>query len=45
MELPLDAQGSVRRLDIDERVEQCCVVAGDRHILERFILVLQMQHL
>jgi hypothetical protein len=45
MELPLDAQGSGRRLDVDERVEQCCAVVGDLHILARFVLVLQMQHL
>jgi hypothetical protein len=45
MELPLDAQGSGRRLDVDEQVEQCCAVAGDLHVLARFILVLQMQHL
>ena len=45
MELPLDAQGSGRRLDVDERVEQCCAVAGVLHVLARFVLVLQMQHL
>jgi hypothetical protein len=45
MELPLDAQGSERRLDVDERVEQCCAVIGDLHILTWFFLVLQMQHL
>ena len=27
MELPLDAQSSGRRLDVDERVEQCRAVA------------------
>jgi hypothetical protein len=37
MELPLDAQSSGRRLDVDERVEQCRAVVG--------VLVLQMQHL
>jgi hypothetical protein len=42
MELPLDAQESGRRLDVDERVEQCCAVASDLHVLARFILVLQM---
>jgi hypothetical protein len=45
MELPLDTQGSKRRLDVYERVEQCCAVVGDLHVLTRFILVLQMQHL
>jgi hypothetical protein len=40
MELPLDAQDSEIRLDIDERVEQCCAVVGDLHVLVRFILVL-----
>jgi hypothetical protein len=45
MELPLDAQGSGRRLDVDERVEQCCAVADELHVLAQFILVLQMQHL
>jgi hypothetical protein len=39
MELPLDAQGSGRRLDVDERVEQCCAVVG---VLAWFVLVLQM---
>ena len=42
MELPLDAQSSGRRLDVDERVEQCRAVVG---VLARFVLVLQMQHL
>jgi hypothetical protein len=45
MELPLDAQGSERRIDVDERVEQCCAVASDLHIIVWFVLVLQMQHL
>jgi hypothetical protein len=45
MELPLDAQSSRRRLDVDERVEPCRVVVGVLHVLARFILVLQMQHL
>jgi hypothetical protein len=45
MELPLDAQSSERRLDVDERVEQCCAIVGVLHVLARFILVLQMQHL
>jgi hypothetical protein len=45
MELPLDAQGSGRRLDVDERVEQCRAVAGVLHVPAWFILVLQMQHL
>jgi hypothetical protein len=45
MELPLDAQGSGRRLDVDERVEQCCAVASVLHVLAWFVLVLQMQHL
>jgi hypothetical protein len=40
MELPLDAQGNERRLDVDERVEQCCAVTGDLHVLAQFILVL-----
>jgi hypothetical protein len=42
MELPLDARGSGRRLDVDERVEQCRAVAD---VLTWFVLVLQMQHL
>jgi hypothetical protein len=42
MELPLDAQSSGRRLDVDERVEQCRAVAD---VLARFVQVLQMQHL
>jgi hypothetical protein len=45
MELPLDAQSSGRRLDVDERVEQCRVVASVLHVLARFVQVLQMQHL
>jgi hypothetical protein len=45
MELPLDAQGIGRRLDVDESVEQCCAVADDLHVLTRFVLVPQMQHL
>jgi hypothetical protein len=45
MELPLDAQGSRRRLDVDERVEQCRAVAGVLHVFAWFVLVLQMQHL
>ena len=45
MEIPLDTQGSETRLDVDERVEQCCVVVGNLHVLAQFILVLQMQHL
>jgi hypothetical protein len=45
MELPLDAQSSERRLDVDERVEQCCAIVGVLHVLARFVLVLQMQHL
>ena len=45
MELPLDAQSSGRRLDVDERVEQCRAVAGVLHVLARFVQVLQMQHL
>jgi hypothetical protein len=39
MVLPLDAQGSGRRLNVGERVEQCRAVAG---VLAWFILVLQM---
>jgi hypothetical protein len=35
--LPLDAQDSRRRLDVDERVEQCCALAGDLHVLARFV--------
>jgi hypothetical protein len=42
MELPLDAQGNGRRLDVDERVEQCRAVTGVLHILAWFILALQM---
>jgi hypothetical protein len=45
MELPLDAQGSGRRLDVDERVEQCRAVASVFHVLAWFVLVLQMEHL
>jgi hypothetical protein len=45
MELSLDALGGGRRLDADERVEQCCAVAGDLHVLTWFVLVLKMQHL
>jgi hypothetical protein len=45
MELPLDVQSSGRRLDVDERVEQCRAVVGVLHVLARFVLVLQMQHL
>jgi hypothetical protein len=45
MELPLDAQGSGSRLDVDIRVEHCRAVAGVLHVLARFVLVLQMQHL
>jgi hypothetical protein len=45
MELPLDTQSSGRRLDVDERVEQCRVVVGILHVLARFVLVLHMQHL
>ena len=45
MELPLDTQGSRRRLNVDERVEQCCAVIDVLHVLVWFILVLQMQHL
>jgi hypothetical protein len=45
MELPLDAQGSGRRLDVDERVEQCRAVTDVLHVLAWFILLLQMQHL
>jgi hypothetical protein len=45
MELPLDAQSSERHLDVDERVEQCRAVVGVLHVLARFVLVLQMQHL
>jgi hypothetical protein len=40
MELPLDVQGSRRRLDVDERVEQCRAVTGVLHVLAWFILVL-----
>ena len=43
MELPLDVQSSGRRLDVDERVEQCRAVVGVLRVLARFVLVLQMQ--
>jgi hypothetical protein len=45
MELPLDAQGNERRLNVDERIEQCRAVASVLHVLAWFVLVLQMQHL
>jgi hypothetical protein len=45
MKLPLDTQGSRRRLNIDERVEQCRAVTGVLHVHAWFVLVLQMQHL
>jgi hypothetical protein len=45
MELPLDTQGSGRRLDVDERVEKCRAIANVLHVLMWFILVFQMQHL
>jgi hypothetical protein len=45
MELPLDAQSSGRRLDVDERVKQCRAVVSVLHVLARFVQVLQMQHL
>ena len=45
MELPLDAQSSGRRLDVDERVEKCRAIANVLHVLMWFILVFQMQHL
>jgi hypothetical protein len=45
MKLPLDAQSSGRRLDVDECVDQCRAVVGVLHVLARFVLVLQMQHL
>jgi hypothetical protein len=45
MELPLNVQGSGRRLDVDKRVKLWCVVTGDLHVLTRFILVLHMQYL
>jgi hypothetical protein len=45
MELPLDAQSSGRRLDVDECVEQCRAVVSVLHVLARFVQVLQMQHL
>jgi hypothetical protein len=31
--------------NVDERVEQCRAVVGVLHVLVRFVLVLQMQHL
>jgi hypothetical protein len=40
MELPLDAQGNGRRLDVDKHIEQCYAVAGDLNVLARFVLVL-----
>jgi hypothetical protein len=33
MELTLDAQSSGRRLDVDERVEQCRAVVGVLHVV------------
>jgi hypothetical protein len=45
MVLPLDAQSSGRRLDVDERVKQCRAVVDVLHVLAWFVLVLQMQHL
>jgi hypothetical protein len=45
MELPLDARGGGRRLDVDECVKQCYAVASVLHVLARIVLVLQMQHL
>jgi hypothetical protein len=45
MELPLDVQGSESRLDVDERIEQCRAVTSVLHVLVRFILMLQIQHL
>jgi hypothetical protein len=39
MELSLDAQGSGRRLDVDEHVEQCRAVV-ESFVLVRFVLVL-----
>jgi hypothetical protein len=45
MVLPLDAQSSRRRLDVDERFEQCRAVVDILHVLAQFVLVLQMQHL
>jgi hypothetical protein len=40
MELPLDEQGSGRRLDVAECVEQCHAVTGVLHVLAWFVLVL-----
>jgi hypothetical protein len=40
MKLPLDAQGSGRRLDVDKLVEQCCAVVGVLHVLAWFVLVI-----
>jgi hypothetical protein len=45
MELPLDSQGSGRRLNVDEHVEQCHAVADVLHVLAWYVLVLRMQHL
>jgi hypothetical protein len=44
MELPLDVQGSGSHL-VDIHVEKCCAVPSALHVLVRFVLVLQMQHL
>jgi hypothetical protein len=43
MRLPLDAQGSGSRLDVDEYVEQCRAIVDVLRVLARFVLVLQMQ--
>jgi hypothetical protein len=40
MELLVDAQGSRRRLDVEECVDQCCAVADNIHVLVLFVLVL-----
>jgi hypothetical protein len=40
MELPLDAQGSGRCLDVDDRVKHCRAVVGVLHVLTWFVLVL-----
>jgi hypothetical protein len=45
MELPLDSQSNRRRLDVDERVEQCCAVTDILRVLARFVLVLQIHYL
>jgi hypothetical protein len=45
MELTLDTQGGGSRLDVNKRVEQCRAVTDVLHVLARFVLVLQMQHL